>query len=126
MIVKALFSIKWFSKENRKISAVTEKAQEEFYNMNLRFPKKSFIYLRGIGKMVNTKNDYKRTYPILIGCGDHDVDEEKEALREWKESDNEIKTAIISGAGHLVNMDNPLLFNKTLEKFWLQAERKNP
>jgi len=31
MMMKALFSIKWFAKENKKISAYTSEAQTEFY-----------------------------------------------------------------------------------------------
>ena len=34
MMLKAIFSIKWFAKANKKISAYTSKAQEEFYQLN--------------------------------------------------------------------------------------------
>ena len=43
MIFKAMFSVKWFAKANKKISAFTPNAQEEFYKMNIRFKKKSFM-----------------------------------------------------------------------------------
>ena len=45
MMLKAIFSVKWFAEDNKKISAYTPKAQNEFYEMNIRFPKKSFMYL---------------------------------------------------------------------------------
>ena len=35
MMLKALFSVKWFAKANRKISAYTSQAQNEFYAMNI-------------------------------------------------------------------------------------------
>ena len=36
MMLKALFSIKWFSKANKKISAYTNEAQTAFYNLNIQ------------------------------------------------------------------------------------------
>ena len=45
MMMKAIFSIKWFAKANKKISAYRAEAQEEFYNLNIQFKKKSFKYL---------------------------------------------------------------------------------
>jgi len=45
MMLKAIISIPWFAKANQKISAYTAQAQEQFYAMNMQFPKKSFMYL---------------------------------------------------------------------------------
>ena len=53
MMLKALFSIKWFAKSNKKISAFTLQAQNDFYDMNIQFPKKSFMYLSSLNSMVN-------------------------------------------------------------------------
>ena len=36
-IIKALISVKWFSKANSRISAKTTEAQKEFYEMNKIF-----------------------------------------------------------------------------------------
>lgn len=44
MMLKALFSVKWFAKANKKISAYTLQAQNEFFAMNILFPKKSFMF----------------------------------------------------------------------------------
>lgn len=48
MMLKAMISIKWFAKANRKISAYTRQAQDDFYDMNIGFPKKSFMFLAGL------------------------------------------------------------------------------
>ena len=40
MMMKALFSIKWFAEANKKISAYTSEAQTAFYDLNIRFKKK--------------------------------------------------------------------------------------
>ena len=46
MMLKAIFSIKWFAKSNKKISAYTLQAQKDFYEMNIQFLKSHLcIYL---------------------------------------------------------------------------------
>ncbi len=118
MMLKAIFSMKAFAKANKKISAYTAKAQEEFYRLNITFPKKSFMYLSTLNGIVNKHKTGKRAYPLLIGCGEHDIPMEKEIIKLWKESEPECKSVIIKNAGHCANMDNPEQFNKTLEAFW--------
>ena len=80
MMLKALFSIKWFAKSNKKISAFTLQAQNDFYDMNVQFPKKSFMYLASLNSMVNKYQTGQREYPLLIGCGKFDIPMEFEAV----------------------------------------------
>lgn len=117
MMLKALFSIKWFAKANKKISAYSIQAQNDFYDMNIQFPKKSFMYLASLNSMVN-KHDTKRDYPLLIGCGEFDIPMELSAVEIWKEREPDCKVVIFKNAGHCVNMDVPQEFNKALEEFW--------
>lgn len=121
MMLKAVFSTKWFAKSNKKISAYTEQAQNDFYEMNIEFPKKSFLYLASLNTMVNVRQATPRDYPLLIGCGEHDIPMELSAVEMWKENEPECKLVIFQGAGHCVNMDVPQQFNKTLEEFWTNA-----
>lgn len=118
MMLKAIFSVKWFAKSNKKISAYTPQAQKDFYEMNIQFPKKSFMYLASLGSMVNVRQSIPRKYPLLIGCGEHDIPMERSAVAMWKEKEPECKVVIFQDAGHCVNMDVPQQFNKTLEEFW--------
>lgn len=118
MMFKAICSVKWFAKDNKKISAYTEQAQNAFYEMNLRFPKKSFLYLSTLNQMVNVHKSQPRTYPLLIGCGEHDIPMELEAVRMWKESEPDCQMVIVPDAGHCVNMDTPLEFNQILDDFY--------
>ncbi len=118
MMLKAAFSIKWFAKSNKKISAHTEHAQKDFYEMNVAFPKKSFMYLASLDTMVNVRQAMPRKYPLLIGCGEHDLPMELSAVEMWKEREPECKVVIFKDAGHCVNMDVPQQFNQTLEEFW--------
>lgn len=118
MMLKAVFSIKWFAKSNKKISAYTLRAQQEFYDMNIKFRKRSFMYLASLNGMVNVHQTPQRNYPVLIGCGEYDDQMAIEAVRQWKEHEPDCQTIIFENAGHCVNLDVPETFNMALEKFW--------
>ena len=81
------------------------------------FPKKSFMYMVSLNKMVNVHKKAKREYPLLIGCGEHDIDMEKKAVEMWEKTEENCKVYVFKGAGHCVNMDVPDVFNKIFEKF---------
>ena len=120
MMLKALFSIKWFARANKKISAYTSEAQQEFYNMNIEFKKKSFMYLAGLKKLVNKYPKKQRHYKLLVGCGEQDIPMEIEIVNEWAACENCDKV-ILQGAGHCANMDKPEEFNMCLENFLLKC-----
>lgn len=122
MMFKALFSVKWFAKANRKISAYTLQAQNDFYEMNVQFPKKSFMYLASLNNMVNVTQTKPRNYPLLIGCGKYDLPMEQTAIKMWKENEPNCQVAVFDNAGHCVNMDVPQEFNRTLGEFWENKE----
>lgn len=118
MMLKAFFSIKWFAEANKKISAYTKQAQDEFYEMNIQFQKKSFMYLAGLNGLVNKFPPTPRTYPLLIGCGEHDIPMEHKAVEMWKATEPECQMVVFQNAGHCVNMDVPQYFNDVMEDFW--------
>ena len=118
MMLKAFVSIKWFAKANKKISAFSPQAQNDFYDMNIQFPKKSFLYLASLNGMVNVFQTKSRKYPLLIGCGKFDIPMELQAVEDWKSREPQLKVAIFENAGHCVNMDMPQRFNEVMEEFW--------
>ena len=118
MMLKAFVSIKWFAKANKKISAFSLQAQNDFYDMNIQFPKKSFLYLASLDSMVNVFQTKSRKYPLLIGCGKFDIPMELKAVEDWKSREPQLKVAIFENAGHCVNMDMPQKFNEVMEEFW--------
>lgn len=122
MMLKAVFSIKWFAKANKKISAYTSKAQDDFLDMNMLFPRKSFKFLTTLNNMVNKHKTEKRNYPLLIGCGSFDIPMELEAIRQWKINEPNCRVVIFENAGHCANMDVPQEFNETIEDFWASIE----
>ncbi len=121
MMLKALVSIKWFAEANKKISAYTSQAQNEFFAMNILFPKKSFMFLATLNGMVNKYKTGQRNYPLLIGCGKFDIPMELEAIKAWKNTEPDCTVVLFENAGHCVNMDVPQEFNKTMEEFWKGA-----
>lgn len=123
MMAKAIFSIRWFAKSNQKISAYTPQAQQEFYEMNLQFSKKSFRYLASLNKMVNAWPPEPRTYPLLIGCGRYDIPAEQAAVAMWKQNEPDCRMVIFENAGHCVNMDAPKQFNEVMEEFWEESHK---
>ncbi len=125
MMLKAVFSVKWFAASNKKISAWTEQAQNDFYEMNIRFPKKSFRYLASLNTMVNAWQPAPRAYPLLIGCGQHDIPSELAAVEQWRKNEPDCQAIVFEGAGHCVNMDVPQQFNHALEEFWTSCNHKS-
>ncbi len=123
MMLKALFSIQWFAKANKKISACTSQAQDDFFAMNILFPKKSFMFLATLNRMVNKYKTGQRKYPLLIGCGRFDIPMELEEIKKWKSREPNCTVAIFENAGHCANMDAPQDFNKTMEKFWASVNQ---
>lgn len=117
MMLKAMLSIKWFAQSNKLISAYTPQAQEAFYHMNIRFRKKSFMYLAGLNCLVNKHITAERHYPLLIGCGDKDIPMQLKATEQWHHDEPKSCFKIFKNAGHLVNMDVPDEFNEALERF---------
>ena len=68
MMMKALFSIKWFAEANKKISAYTSEAQTAFYDLNIRFKKSSLMYLARLQNLINKYPNKQRKYKLLVGC----------------------------------------------------------
>ena len=85
MMMKALFSIKWFAEANKKISAYTSEAQTAFYDLNIRFKKSSLMYLARLQNLINKYPNKQRKYKLLVGCGEHDIPTEIEIVNEWAE-----------------------------------------
>lgn len=117
LMLKALISIKWFAKSNKLISAVTPEAQEKFYQMNIRFKKRSFMYLAELSNLVNRYKTADRNYPVIIGYGKYDNPMAIKAATMWHDSEPKAKMVVFDNAGHLVNMDTPQEFNEILNRF---------
>lgn len=115
-MLKALFSIKLFSKSNSEISAYTEQAQKQFYRMNMLFKRRSFAYMTSLGRIMN-QNKSMPAFPILIIYGEHDNDLAISLSKAWYSNSKGSKLITIKDAGHCANMDNPQGFNQAIMNF---------
>lgn len=115
-MLKALFSMSWFSKSNAKISAYTEQAQNKFYEMNMQFKRSSLSYMSSLGNIMN-QSKARLNVPLLIMYGEHDAEITAEFSKNWFSNRPESKLVVIKDAGHCANMDNPEEFNRELMIF---------
>ena len=115
-MVKALFSIKLFSKSNSEITAYTEQAQKKFYQMNILFKRRSFTYMTSLSKIMN-QNQSEHKFPLLIMYGEYDNELAITLAKDWSSNSQGSKLIPIEDAGHCANMDNPKKFNQVLLNF---------
>jgi pimeloyl-ACP methyl ester carboxylesterase len=123
-ILKAIISMKWFSKSNSLQTVQTPDAQNDFYRMNILFKRGSFKYMTKLGNIMNKYETTDRNYPLLILCGSGDIPLSKELSKKWHESEKNSIFYTIEDAGHCANMDNPNRFNELLEKFLIDKNKK--
>ena len=56
-------------------------------------------------------------YPLLIVCGEHDLDLAKEIALKLEKIEPNGQYSLIENAGHCANIDNPTVFNDRLKQF---------
>ena len=123
-IFKALVSMNSFRKYVSSVSAYHPEEQARFYEMAGHFTRKSFIAMSGLGDVIKQRDHVKHEYPLLILCGDKDMELAQQVSRKWHDSDPHSRYFLIKNAGHCANMDNPDEFNKIVMEFIKQKNIK--
>ncbi len=116
-IFKALVSMNSFRKHVSSVSVYRPEEQARFYEMAGHFTRKSFMAMSGLGDVIKQRDHVKHEYPLLILCGDKDIELAQQVSRKWHESDPKSSYYLIKNAGHCANMDNPDEFNKVVMEF---------
>ena len=116
-MVKAIFSMESFRKYVASVSVLRREEQARFHEMARSFTRKSFLVMSGLGKVLQIREGCKRDYPLLILCGDSDIELSRRMSERWHRSQPGSKFCLISEAGHCANMDNPGAFNETVMAF---------
>jgi pimeloyl-ACP methyl ester carboxylesterase len=116
-IVKAIFSMDSFRKYVASVSVLRREEQARFHEMARSFTRKSFLVMSGLGKVLQIREGCKRDYPLLILCGDSDIELSRRMSERWHRSQPGSKFCVIRDAGHCANMDNPGAFNETVMAF---------
>lgn len=116
-MLKAIFSMKAFSRSNAEVSAYSKRAQDMFYEMNLGFKRSSFKYMTSLNNIMNTNSHYSNI-PLLIMYGEYDSDLAIKMSQRWIDSSVRCETSVIKEAGHCANMDNSIVFNEEVMSFY--------
>ena len=114
---RALLSMNSFRRYVARGTARKPEEQARFYEMAQRFQLRSFQAMQGMGKILQQRPAMPRPYPLLLMCGDHDLELAQRAARDWHAADPGSALQFIQDAGHCANMDQPEAFNAVLAAF---------
>jgi len=81
------------------------------------FTRKSFTVMSGLGNVIKQRNNIIRKYPLLLLCGDNDIELVRKMSKQWHENEPLSQFYIIENAGHCANMDNSPDFNRFVMDF---------
>jgi pimeloyl-ACP methyl ester carboxylesterase len=116
-IFKAVFSMDAFRLYVASISVSHPEEQARFYAMARLFTRKSFMVMPGLGKILEPRPPVRHTYPLLLLCGDGDLELARRVNQAWHASDPASRFVLIRAAGHCANMDNAEAFNEAVMTF---------
>lgn len=80
--------------------------------------------MTGLGNVIKQRDSITRTYPLLILCGDEDIELAKRMSKKWHDSEPTSEFHVIENAGHCANMDNAAEFNSIVMNFIHRAEKR--
>lgn len=118
---RALLSMNSFRRYVARGIALKSAEQARFYEMAQGFHFRSFMAMQGLGKVIQKRADVQRSYPLLLVCGDHDLELAQRVARAWHAADQGSEFQLLENAGHCANMDQPKTFNTTLATFLARA-----
>jgi 3-oxoadipate enol-lactonase len=121
-IIKAIISMNSFRRYVASVSVSRREEQDRFYEMALLFTRKSFMVMAGLGNVIKLRENITRDYPLLILCGDKDIDLAQRMSKKWHDSDSDSEFHLLSESGHCANMDNAEEFNKLVMDFIKQKK----
>lgn len=116
-IIKAIFSMNSFRRYVSTFSVSRPEEQARIYEMASLFTRKSFMVMSGLGNVLRHRDNIIRNYPLMILCGDKDLELAKRVSKKWHETEPTSKYFLIEDAGHCANMDNAEEFNRILIEF---------
>ena len=125
-VFKMIFSMDAFRRYVASISVINKTEQARFYESAKLFTRKSFVALSGLDKIIGSRPDIKRTFPILLLVGEKDLQLAINTTKQWHKEDPSAQMYIIENAGHCANMDNAKRFNDIMMAFLKNITDNNP
>jgi len=118
-IFKLIFSMPKFKEYILQTSVHSEKGKELFRKGIAKFTRKSFRGMQGMNRIFIEKT-VPVNYPLLIICGEFDIDLVKKAAKRLEKLEPGSKYVLVKDAGHCANADNPSVFKQLLDEFILK------
>jgi 3-oxoadipate enol-lactonase len=119
-IFKAIFSMNAFRRHAASMAVSKPAEQERLCEMAKHFTRKSFMVMSGLSNVVKQRENVSFDYPLLILCGDKDIELAKKMSLKWHEQ-SPSQFNMIPDAGHCANMDNAESFNSIVMDFLKQS-----
>ncbi len=116
-LIKAIFSMNSFRRYVANAVVNNAEDQARFYCMTGLFTRKSFTVMPGLKNILKLRKNSYVHYPLLLLCGENDLELVKDVCKKWNKRVSKSKYYIIKNAGHCANMDNPEVFNKIVMNF---------
>lgn len=116
-LVLITFSMKKFRRYLASLTVVLPEQQMKFYEMASLFSRRSMRVMSGIQSFLQQREGYRFSKPLLLLCGEHDLDLAKRASAMWHAKEAQARYDIIPAAGHCANMDHPERFNTVVLNF---------
>jgi len=117
LISRAIFSMKAFRKMIAKNICKSETGQALFYETTCHYERKSFMVMQGLQNVIKARKNITYKYPILMLIGEFDIELSKKVAKEWHNDIESSEYHLIEDAGHCVNIDKPLEFNRIVIEF---------
>ena len=111
------FSMKRFRRYLATVTVVSPEQQLKFYDMATLFTRKSMRVMSGFKSIIQPREHYRLGKPLLLICGEHDLEIAIKASARWHGKETQSRFDIISDAGHCANMDQPEAFNSIVLEF---------
>lgn len=111
-IFKAIFSMDSFRRHIASGLVFHPEEQAKIFQMLKLFKMKSFMAMSGLNNILQLRENIKCEYPLLILCGEKDIELSQQVSKKWHDAEPTSKYFVIKNAGHCANMDNPEEFNK--------------
>ncbi len=113
---KVLFDMKGLRQHIAETSVYTVHGREVFLKGAQQFKRRSFLTMNGMDSIFE-KRESGVEYPLLIVCGEYDMDIIKRSSLIWAEAEENGTFVEIEDAGHCAGIDKPAKFNEIVGVF---------
>lgn len=114
-----LYPYPLLKRQSAELSAVQPEVQRYLYDVFGQLSKQEFAHiLAATATCLHYEPGYRITQPLLLVHGEHDrTGNIRKIAPAWARRDPRCRYVVIPAAGHVVQLDNPSVFNQALLSF---------